>query len=173
MFACVCPLCAHVTDWQLSPFLPYLLIFIYIFTFFFYSYYFSYISSSPSTSSSFSPFPPFFSYPLFLFFLIPFPPLHHLHTSHQFEVAVRRATGEPPVFPGTLLALKNLPHRFKWLRKSVHADTDTEVEEEVEKQLEGEAKIEDDGEMKELTARWRGSWIKILKHDILNPRSSS
>lgn len=102
------------------------------------------------------------------------PPLRHLLTSDQFEVAVRKATGEPPVFPGTLLALKNLPHRFKWLRKSTHTDIDTEVEVEVEKQLEGEVKIEeDDRKTKEQAAQWRGSWIKILKHDILNPRSSS
>ena len=116
-------------------------------------------------------------------------------------MAVIQATGEEPEFPGTLLALKNLPHRFKWLRKSPNTDkcvlvnsnlknlkicdeigegmigverkTGSEVEkEEVVEVEEGEVNIieEHNKEIKELSGDWRGSWIKILKHDILHPR---
>ena len=45
--------------------------------------------------------------------------------------------------------------------------------ERVVEEGEGEVKIEKGNkEIKEVAADWRGSWIQILKHDILHPRSS-
>ena len=35
----------------------------------------------------------------------------------QFEVAFRAATNQDPQIPESVLGLKSLPHRYKWLRK--------------------------------------------------------
>ena len=105
-----------------------------------------------------------------------------------------------------MLALKNLPHKFKLLRKYLHTDVNVvinnnssvknnlnengqeekdvmekeeiyEVEKEVEvERVVGEGKVKKEKgneKIKEVAADWRGSWIEILKHDILHPRSSS
>ena len=134
---------------------------------------------------------------------------HYTLLFFKFEKAVIKATGEPPEFPGTLLALKNLPHRFKLLRKYLHTDvnvknkdnlfekkglyedcqkekdvTENKNEYEAEKKVEKEVEVEEregerevniemgNKEMRKVAADWRGSWIQILKHDILHPLSS-
>ena len=58
----------------------------------------------------------------------------------------------------------------KGMEKNTDCKMKVVVEDEVEREREVEIE-ENHGEMKELSAPWRESWIKILKYDILNPRT--
>jgi hypothetical protein len=44
--------------------------------------------------------------------------LINLPNTKKFEDAVRKAIGEDPPYPPSVIQMTSMPHKFKWLRKS-------------------------------------------------------
>jgi hypothetical protein len=69
---------------------------------------------------------------------------------------VKEATGELPHFPESIVALKSLPTKFKWLRKGGNTSDNGDH---------GNGNDNSGGDIGD-NHTWRNDWIATLKADI-------